>query len=44
MTLFHFGAWRAVRRVHGHHETETMRPTERSHFILRARTCRFLGG
>jgi hypothetical protein len=40
----HFGVWRAIRRAHGHHETESIRPAERSHFILRARTCCLMGG
>jgi hypothetical protein len=43
MTLPHFGEWRAIRRVHRPHETETMRSAERSQIILRARTCRTLG-
>jgi hypothetical protein len=44
MTLPHFGVWRAIRQVHSHHETETMRPTERSRFILLARACGLVGG
>jgi hypothetical protein len=44
MTLPRFGVSRAIRHVHDHHETETMRPTGRSPFILRARAGLLMGG
>jgi hypothetical protein len=44
MTLPHFGLWRAIRHIHGYHETEAMRPTERSPFTPLARACHLMGG